>query len=95
MRLIGLTTLVELIREMPLYYPFWQKVPAERKAAILTKIMTQFDLKRHMQSQRWTDNHAGNQPSIAKLYNTTRQGCPENITADRGAQLAFWIDPGT
>ncbi|GKD86442.1 hypothetical protein Tco_1357596, partial [Tanacetum coccineum] len=28
----------ELIREMPLYYPFWQKVPAERKAAVLTKI---------------------------------------------------------
>nr|GEX30359.1 hypothetical protein [Tanacetum cinerariifolium] len=25
-------------REMPLYYPSWQKVPAERKAAILTKI---------------------------------------------------------
>ncbi|GJU54504.1 hypothetical protein Tco_1228218 [Tanacetum coccineum] len=28
----------ELIREMPLYYPSWQKVPAERKAAIVTKI---------------------------------------------------------
>ncbi|GKA16739.1 hypothetical protein Tco_0696576 [Tanacetum coccineum] len=28
----------ELIREMPLYYPSWQKVPAERKSAIVTKI---------------------------------------------------------
>nr|GEX44597.1 hypothetical protein [Tanacetum cinerariifolium] len=28
----------ELIREMPLYYPSWQKVLAERKAVILTKI---------------------------------------------------------
>nr|GEW33781.1 hypothetical protein [Tanacetum cinerariifolium] len=28
----------ELIREMPLYYPSWQKVPVDRKAAILTKI---------------------------------------------------------
>nr|GEU44548.1 hypothetical protein [Tanacetum cinerariifolium] len=28
----------ELIKEMPLYYPSWQKVLAERKAAILTKI---------------------------------------------------------
>nr|GEU37084.1 hypothetical protein [Tanacetum cinerariifolium] len=28
----------ELFKEMPLYYPSWQKVPAERKAAILTKI---------------------------------------------------------
>ncbi|GKA86483.1 putative reverse transcriptase domain-containing protein, partial [Tanacetum coccineum] len=28
----------ELIREMPLYYPSWQKVSAERKTAIVTKI---------------------------------------------------------
>ncbi|GKA02622.1 hypothetical protein Tco_0675403 [Tanacetum coccineum] len=42
----------ELIRDMPLYYPSWQKVPAKRKAVIVTKIGTQFDLKPHMQSQR-------------------------------------------
>ncbi|GKA55899.1 hypothetical protein Tco_0754971 [Tanacetum coccineum] len=36
----------ELIREMPLYYPSWQKVPAERKAAIVTKIG--FDIKPHL-----------------------------------------------
>nr|GEX39573.1 hypothetical protein [Tanacetum cinerariifolium] len=30
--------LKELTREMPLYYYSWQKVPAERKAAIMTKI---------------------------------------------------------
>ncbi|GJW69718.1 hypothetical protein Tco_0126635 [Tanacetum coccineum] len=28
----------ELIREIPLYYPSWQKVSAERKATIVTKI---------------------------------------------------------
>ncbi|GKA64792.1 DIE2/ALG10 family protein [Tanacetum coccineum] len=28
----------ELIKEMPLYYPSWKKVPAKRKAAIVTKI---------------------------------------------------------
>ncbi|GJU49011.1 phospholipase-like protein [Tanacetum coccineum] len=33
----------ELIREMPLYYPSWQKVPAERKAAIMTKIRRPVD----------------------------------------------------
>ncbi|GKB01984.1 hypothetical protein Tco_0830028 [Tanacetum coccineum] len=49
----------ELIREMPLYYQSWQKVPAERKAAIVTKIGTQFDLTPHMQSQRWADINAG------------------------------------
>ncbi|GJZ35147.1 RNA-directed DNA polymerase, eukaryota [Tanacetum coccineum] len=60
----------ELIREMPLYYPSWQKVPAERKAAILTKIGTQFDLKPHMQSQCWTYINAGIQQHLQKLYNT-------------------------
>ncbi|GJY65251.1 hypothetical protein Tco_0467489 [Tanacetum coccineum] len=71
----------ELIREMPLYYLSWQKVPAKRKAAIVTKIETQFDLKPHMQSQTY------NVESI-------RQRRPENITlADWDAQLTFWNDP--
>ncbi|GJZ35386.1 retrotransposon protein, putative, ty3-gypsy subclass [Tanacetum coccineum] len=78
----------ELIKEMPLYYPSWQNVPAEQKAAILTKIRTQFDLKLHMQSQGWTDN-AGIQQHLKKL-----QRRPESITpADWDAQLAFWNDP--
>ncbi|GJV58780.1 hypothetical protein Tco_1464880 [Tanacetum coccineum] len=62
----------ELIREMPLYYPSWQKVPAERKAAIVTKIGTQFDLTPHMQSQRWADVNAGIQQHLQKLYNTNK-----------------------
>nr|GEU84300.1 hypothetical protein [Tanacetum cinerariifolium] len=62
----------ELIREMPLYYPFWQKVLAERKAAIVTKTGTQFDLKPHMQSQRWTDINACIQQHLQKLYNTNK-----------------------
>ncbi|GJT52904.1 hypothetical protein Tco_0987958 [Tanacetum coccineum] len=36
----------ELIREMPLYYPSWQKVLAERKAAIVTKIGANMDVPR-------------------------------------------------
>ncbi|GKA16495.1 hypothetical protein Tco_0696242 [Tanacetum coccineum] len=48
----------ELIREMPLYYPSWQK--------------TQFDLTPHMQSQRWTDINAGIQQHLQKLYNTNK-----------------------
>ncbi|GJU08980.1 retrotransposon protein, putative, ty3-gypsy subclass [Tanacetum coccineum] len=62
----------ELIREMPLYYPSWQKVPAERKAAIVTKIGTQFDLKPHMQSQHWTYINAGIQQHLQKLYNNNK-----------------------
>ncbi|GJS72662.1 S-adenosyl-L-methionine-dependent methyltransferases superfamily protein [Tanacetum coccineum] len=62
----------ELIREMPLYYPSWQKVLVERKAAIVTKIETQFDLKPHMQSQRWTYINAGIQQHLQKLYYTNK-----------------------
>ncbi|GKB32090.1 hypothetical protein Tco_0871491 [Tanacetum coccineum] len=57
----------ELIKKMPLYYHSWQKVLAEQKAAIMTKIGTQFDLKPHMQSQRWTDINAGIQQHLQKL----------------------------
>ncbi|GJU91764.1 hypothetical protein Tco_1304187 [Tanacetum coccineum] len=62
----------ELIREMPLYYPSWQKVPAVRKAAIMTRIGIQFDLTPHMQSQRWADINAGIQQHLQKLYNTNK-----------------------
>ncbi|GJX01469.1 retrotransposon protein, putative, ty3-gypsy subclass [Tanacetum coccineum] len=62
----------ELIREMPLYYPSWRQVPTERKAAILAKIGTQFDLTPHMQSQRWADINAGIQQHLQKLYNTNK-----------------------
>ncbi|GJT25915.1 hypothetical protein Tco_0895852, partial [Tanacetum coccineum] len=34
----------ELIREMPLYYPSWQKVLAERKAAIVTRLGLPFGM---------------------------------------------------
>ncbi|GJV78702.1 retrotransposon protein, putative, ty3-gypsy subclass [Tanacetum coccineum] len=34
--------------------------------------LTQFDLKPHMQSQRWTDINAGIQQHLQKLYNTNK-----------------------
>nr|GFB76396.1 hypothetical protein [Tanacetum cinerariifolium] len=60
----------ELIREIPLYYASWQKVPAKRKAEIVTKIG--FDLKPHMQSQRWIDINARIKQHLQKLYNTNK-----------------------
>nr|GEX40317.1 ribonuclease H-like domain-containing protein [Tanacetum cinerariifolium] len=73
----------ELIREMPLYYPSWQKVLAERKATILTKIGTQFDLTPHMQSRRWTDINAGIQQHLQKLYNTNKASLKMESSATR------------
>ncbi|GKB37159.1 hypothetical protein Tco_0882101 [Tanacetum coccineum] len=85
----------ELIREMPLYYPSWKKVSAERKAAIVTKIGTQFNLKPHMQSRRWTDINAGIQQHLQKLYNTNKASLkavywvinPEIGTSQRCAEI--------
>nr|GEU82740.1 hypothetical protein [Tanacetum cinerariifolium] len=65
--------------EIPLYYPSWQKVLAEWKAAILTKIETQFDLTPHMQSQRWTDINTGIQQHLQKLYNTNKASLKEEM----------------
>ncbi|GJS43698.1 RNA-directed DNA polymerase, eukaryota [Tanacetum coccineum] len=75
------------IRKMTLYYPSWQKVPAERKAAIMTKIGPQFDLKPHMQSQRWADINAGIQHHLQKLYNTNKP------SLKAAHWIAFWNDP--
>nr|GEX81929.1 hypothetical protein [Tanacetum cinerariifolium] len=44
----------ELVRELPLHYPSWCQMPPERKARVVAKIETQFDLRLHMESDRWT-----------------------------------------
>nr|GEV11811.1 hypothetical protein [Tanacetum cinerariifolium] len=41
----------ELIRDLQMHYPSWRQVSPERKAGVLEKIRTQFDLKPHMQSE--------------------------------------------
>ncbi|GJY65515.1 retrotransposon protein, putative, ty3-gypsy subclass [Tanacetum coccineum] len=71
-RNLGLKKITDDKGPGPLYYPSWQKVPAERKAAIVTKIGTQFDLTPHMQSQHWADINAGIQQHLQKLYNTNK-----------------------
>ncbi|GJY57549.1 putative reverse transcriptase domain, ribonuclease H-like domain, aspartic peptidase domain protein [Tanacetum coccineum] len=62
----------EVIRGVPLYYPSWLKVPKERKAALITDIGTQFDLRPHMESPDWTKINAGIQQHLQKAYNTNK-----------------------
>ncbi|GJZ48592.1 F-box domain containing protein [Tanacetum coccineum] len=62
----------EVIRGVPLYYPSWLKVPKERKAALITDIGTQFDLRPHMESPDWTEIEAGIQQHLQKAYNTNK-----------------------
>nr|GEY94689.1 uncharacterized WD repeat-containing protein C2A9.03-like isoform X1 [Tanacetum cinerariifolium] len=71
----------ELVRELPLHYPSWRQMPPERKAGVVAKIGTQFDLRPHMESDRWPQIYAGIQHHLQKIYN------------DWDAQLAFWNDP--
>ncbi|GKB32975.1 retrotransposon protein, putative, ty3-gypsy subclass, partial [Tanacetum coccineum] len=75
-----------LIREMSLYYPSWQKVPAERKAVIVTNIGTQFDLT----PPHWVINPETGMYEAKSI----RQRRPQNITpTDWDAHIAFWNDP--
>nr|GEW42858.1 acidic leucine-rich nuclear phosphoprotein 32 family member A [Tanacetum cinerariifolium] len=72
----------EVIRGVPLYYPSWLKVLKERKAALITDIRTQFDLRSHIESPDWTE------------INKIRRERPENITArEWDKYIEFWNDP--
>nr|GEY82327.1 RNA-directed DNA polymerase, eukaryota [Tanacetum cinerariifolium] len=62
----------EVIRGMPLYYPSWLKVLKERKAALITDIGTQFDLRPHMESPDWTEINVVIQQHLQKAYNTNK-----------------------
>ncbi|GJT73068.1 hypothetical protein Tco_1032354 [Tanacetum coccineum] len=59
----------ELVKELPMHYPSWRQVPAEKKAGVLAKIGTQFDLKPHMESERWPKIYMGIQQHLQKIYN--------------------------
>ncbi|GJT95981.1 RNA-directed DNA polymerase, eukaryota [Tanacetum coccineum] len=59
----------ELVRELPLHYPSWRQMSPERKAGVVAKIGTQFDLRPHMESDRWPKIYAGIQQHLQKIYN--------------------------
>nr|GEV07089.1 hypothetical protein [Tanacetum cinerariifolium] len=59
----------ELVKELPMHYLSWRQVPAERKAGILAKIWTQFDLKPHIESEHWPKIYTGIQHHLQKIYN--------------------------
>ncbi|GJW83845.1 F-box domain containing protein [Tanacetum coccineum] len=62
----------EVVRSVSLYYPSWEKVPKERKAAIISEIGTLFDLRPHMDSSRWTEIYEGINMHLQKAYNTNK-----------------------
>nr|GEY99693.1 hypothetical protein [Tanacetum cinerariifolium] len=67
------------IREFPLHYHSWRQMPPERKAGVVAKTGTQFDLRPHIESDRC--------PKYIRATSSTFK----RSTMD--AQLAFWNDP--
>ncbi|GKA27732.1 hypothetical protein Tco_0713900 [Tanacetum coccineum] len=58
----------EIMREFPMHFGSWRSIPAERKARVLEKIGTQFDLKPHMQSELWPEIRKGIDQHLGKIY---------------------------
>ncbi|GJR73411.1 probable flavin-containing monooxygenase 1, partial [Tanacetum coccineum] len=69
--------LKELVRELPLHYPSLGQLPSERKAGVVAKIGTQFDLRPHMESDRWPQIYAGIQQHLQKIYNGKKAALKE------------------
>ncbi|GJZ24564.1 probable methyltransferase PMT26 [Tanacetum coccineum] len=67
----------ELVRELPLHYPSWRQVPAEQKAGIMAQIGTQFDMRPHMESDRWPLIYAAIQQHLQKIYNGKKAALKE------------------
>nr|GEX69784.1 hypothetical protein [Tanacetum cinerariifolium] len=67
----------ELVREFPLYYPSWRQMPPERKAEVVAKIGTQFELCPHMKSDRWPQIYVGIQQHLQKIYNGKKAALKE------------------
>ncbi|GJZ15753.1 RNA-directed DNA polymerase, eukaryota [Tanacetum coccineum] len=67
----------ELIRKLPLHYPSWRQMPPGQKARVVAKIRTQFDLRPHMESDRWPQIYAGIQQHLQKIYNGKKAALKE------------------
>ncbi|GJX72581.1 probable flavin-containing monooxygenase 1 [Tanacetum coccineum] len=67
----------ELVKELPLHYPSWRQMSLERKAGVVAKIGTQFDLRPHMESDRWPQIYAGIQQHLQKIYNGKKAALKE------------------
>ncbi|GJY19888.1 hypothetical protein Tco_0392454, partial [Tanacetum coccineum] len=56
----------EIVREMSLHYPSWRQVSPEQKAGVMARIGTQFDIRPHMESDRWPLIYAAIQQHLQK-----------------------------
>ncbi|GJX31366.1 RNA-directed DNA polymerase, eukaryota, partial [Tanacetum coccineum] len=65
----------ELVQELPLHYPSWRQVPVEQKARVMARIG--FDMRPHMESDRWPLIYAAIQQHLQKIYNGKKAALKE------------------
>ncbi|GJY54338.1 hypothetical protein Tco_0446002 [Tanacetum coccineum] len=58
----------EIVREFPIHFHSWHNILEERKARVLGKIRTQFNLTTHMQSDLCPKNKKGIEQQLTKIY---------------------------
>nr|GEZ88714.1 hypothetical protein [Tanacetum cinerariifolium] len=58
----------EIVREFSMHFGSWSSIPSERKAGVLGKIGTQFDLQPRMQSELWPDIRKGIDQHLGNIY---------------------------
>nr|GFA91363.1 hypothetical protein [Tanacetum cinerariifolium] len=80
----------ELVRELPLHYPSWRQMPPERKAGVVAKIGIQFDLRPHMESDRWPQIYAGIQQHLQKIYNGKKAALKERYWVLKRKGVMTW-----
>ncbi|GJU16927.1 hypothetical protein Tco_1144893 [Tanacetum coccineum] len=74
---VALGTNGELVRELPLHHPSWRQMPPEEKAGVMAKIGTQFDMRPHMEYDRWPLIYAAIQQHLQKIYNGKKAALKE------------------
>ncbi|GJV93024.1 hypothetical protein Tco_1540837 [Tanacetum coccineum] len=67
----------ELVRELSLHHPSWRHVPLEQKERVMAKIGTQFDMRPHMESDRWPLIYVAIQQHLQKIYNGKKTALKE------------------
>ncbi|GKC97281.1 hypothetical protein Tco_1167556, partial [Tanacetum coccineum] len=58
-------------------HPSWRQVPPEEKAGVMARIGTQFDMRPHMESDRWPLIYAAIQQHLQKIYNGKKAALKE------------------
>nr|GEX39169.1 hypothetical protein [Tanacetum cinerariifolium] len=73
----------EIMREFPMHFGSWRSIPPERKAGVIEKIGTQFDLKRHMQSELWLEIKKGIDEHLGKIYTDNKSSLKRDCWGSR------------